>query len=79
LLALPFKTISVRALVLICALLACACHSGRPAAENSTREITDDTGRQMPLPARVDRVISLATNLVAQFIVVRFERARRAV
>jgi len=63
LLALPFKTISVRALVLICALLACACHSGRPAAENSTREITDDTGRQMPLPARVDRVISLAPNL----------------
>ena len=54
---------SVRALVLICALLACACHSGRPAAENSTREITDDTGRQMPLPARVDRVISLAPNL----------------
>ena len=65
LLAPSFTTTSFRALVLICLLLACACNTGRPARENSiaTREITDDAGRRVSLPERVDRVISLAPNL----------------
>jgi iron complex transport system substrate-binding protein len=65
LLAPSFTTTSCRTLVLICLLLACACSTGRPARENSiaTREITDDAGRRVSLPERVDRVISLAPNL----------------
>ena len=42
-------------------LAACANHQNRP-TQNS-REITDDAGRRVSLPARVDRVISLAPNL----------------
>jgi iron complex transport system substrate-binding protein len=64
LLAPLFKTTSLRALILICLALACACHGGRTASTSSTtREITDDAGRRVSLPARVDRVISLAPNL----------------
>ena len=65
LLAPVFKTKSLRALILICLSVTCACNSGRPAAQNpsTTREITDDAGRVVSLPARVDRVISLAPNL----------------
>jgi iron complex transport system substrate-binding protein len=46
-------------------LLACACDSGRPTRDSSiaTREITDDAGRRVLLPERVDRVITLAPNL----------------
>lgn len=64
-LVLSFTTRSFRALVLICLFLACACSTGRPARENATatREITDDAGRRVSLPERVDRVISLAPNL----------------
>ena len=64
-LAPSFTTTSLRALVLICLLLACACNTGRPSRENATatREITDDAGRRVSLPERVDRVISLAPNL----------------
>ena len=42
-----------------------ACKEGgnRTGAAPSTREITDDSGRRVPLPQRVDRVISLAPNL----------------
>lgn len=52
-------------LVLICLLLACACNFRGPAREGpiATREITDDAGRRVPFPTRVDRVISLAPNL----------------
>lgn len=60
-----FTTTSIRALVLLCLLLACACDSGRPVRDNAlaTREITDDAGRRVLLPERVDRVITLAPNL----------------
>lgn len=60
-----FKTTSLRTLVLIWLLLACACNPGRNASQSSTagREIIDDAGRRVSLPARVDRVISLAPNL----------------
>ena len=59
------KTTSPRALLLICLALACACHGGRTASRDSTttREITDDAGRRVSFPERVDRVISLAPNL----------------
>ncbi len=64
LLAPLFKTTSLRALVLICLALVCACHRGRTPSESlTTREITDDAGRRVSLPERVDRVISLAPNL----------------
>lgn len=58
----------MRALALVCLLLAWAagaCTSSKPVPENSTatREITDDAGRRVSLPARVDRVVSLAPNL----------------
>ena len=64
----PFsKTTSIRALVLICLCLAPAgaCNSHRTPTETATatREITDDAGRRVLLPARVDRLISLAPNL----------------
>lgn len=61
----PFIATSIRALALICLLLACACDSGRPTRDSSiaTREITDDAGRRVSLPERVDRVITLAPNL----------------
>jgi iron complex transport system substrate-binding protein len=65
LLARLFKTTSIGALVLICLALIGACKSGRTVSQPSTaaREITDDAGRRVALPARVDRVISLAPNL----------------
>lgn len=57
-----FKTTSIRALVLICLSLVCACNSARTSSQG-TRKITDDAGREVALPARVDRVITLAPNL----------------
>jgi iron complex transport system substrate-binding protein len=65
LLAHLFKTTSIRALVLICLALASACNPGRKPASEPTapREIFDDAGRRVTLPARVDRIISLAPNL----------------
>jgi cobalamin transport system substrate-binding protein len=60
-----FKTTSIRALVLLCLALTGACKPDRTPTPTSTatREITDDAGRRVALPARVDRVISLAPNL----------------
>ena len=43
-------------------LLAACVNPQKPSTQNS-REITDDAGRRVSLPARVDRVISLAPNL----------------
>ena len=64
LLAPLFKTTSLRALLLICLALACACHRDRTFSNLTlTREVIDDAGRRVSLPARVDRVISLAPNL----------------
>ena len=48
-------------LALVVLLAACANHQSR--LTQHTREITDDAGRRVSLPARVDRVISLAPNL----------------
>ncbi len=62
---LPSKTKSISTLILICLLFVCACNSRKPAAQNTSaaREITDDAGRRVALPARVDRVVALAPNL----------------
>ena len=47
--------------LLLVLLSACAGNQNR--STNNTREITDDAGRRVSLPARVSRVISLAPNL----------------
>jgi len=48
-------------LAFVVLLAACASHQNPPTP--NSREITDDAGRRVSLPARVDRVISLAPNL----------------
>lgn len=53
----------VRLAVIFCLTLLCACSpNGRPNRAVS-RQITDDAGRRVDLPATVDRVVSLAPNL----------------
>lgn len=47
----------------ICLALVSACTPRGTANEGATREITDDAGRRVSLPAKVDRVVSLAPNL----------------
>lgn len=49
--------------VVVCLALYSACTPGRTANEGPSREITDDLGRRVSIPAKVDRVISLAPNL----------------
>ena len=49
--------------VVICLTLFSACTPGRTANQGASREITDDAGRRVNLPATVDRVVSLAPNL----------------
>jgi iron complex transport system substrate-binding protein len=49
--------------VVVCLTLFSACTPGRTANEGPSREITDDLGRRVSIPAKVDRVISLAPNL----------------
>jgi iron complex transport system substrate-binding protein len=56
------KRLSWLALVVVLLLL-WACGNPRNPSTQNTREITDDAGRRVSLPARVDRVISLAPNL----------------
>jgi iron complex transport system substrate-binding protein len=47
----------------VCLMLVSACTPGRTANDGPSREITDDLGRQVSIPAKVDRIISLAPNL----------------
>ncbi|HEX5601176.1 MAG TPA: cobalamin-binding protein [Pyrinomonadaceae bacterium] len=49
--------------VLLCLALFSACTPGRTANVGPSREITDDAGRRVSIPAKVDRVVSLAPNL----------------
>jgi iron complex transport system substrate-binding protein len=49
--------------VVVCLAFVSACTPGRTANEGPSREITDDLGRPVRIPAKVDRVISLAPNL----------------
>jgi len=49
--------------VVVCLTLFSACTPRGTANHSATREITDDAGRRVDLPATVDRVISLAPNL----------------
>ena len=60
--------VSRRALIILSLLLLAisfGCNSGaKPALDGPvTRELTDDAGRRVSLPARVTRVVSLAPNL----------------
>ena len=50
----------------LCLLLTVACSSSNtPVATNRSndREITDDSGRRVPFPSHIDRIVSLAPNL----------------
>ncbi|HEX5876466.1 MAG TPA: cobalamin-binding protein [Pyrinomonadaceae bacterium] len=61
-----FQTPKTRALgVVVCALLVAACTANRQTSPEGpvTRELTDDAGRRVSLPAHVNRIISLAPNL----------------
>ncbi len=49
--------------VAVCLALFSACNPGRTANVGPSREITDDAGRRVSIPAKVDRVVSLAPNL----------------
>jgi iron complex transport system substrate-binding protein len=50
-------------LFLLAAMWACGPAQKQENASSSTRQLTDDAGRNVTLPARVDRVITLAPNL----------------
>ncbi len=49
--------------IVICLTLISACTPKETANEGATREVTDDAGRRVSIPANVDRVVSLAPNL----------------
>jgi iron complex transport system substrate-binding protein len=53
----------LRLTVVVCLALISACTTKQAATENTARVMTDDAGRRVALPERVDRVISLAPNL----------------
>jgi iron complex transport system substrate-binding protein len=53
----------LRLAVVVCLALLAGCTPKERAAQNAAREITDDAGRRVGLPAKVDRVVSLAPNL----------------
>jgi iron complex transport system substrate-binding protein len=53
----------VRLAVIVCLALLAACTPKGTAYRGATREITDDAGRRVSIPVRVDRVVSLAPNL----------------
>ena len=49
--------------IVVCLTLISACTPRGTANESVGREITDDAGRRVSIPAKVDRVVSLAPNL----------------
>jgi ABC-type Fe3+-hydroxamate transport system substrate-binding protein len=49
--------------VVVCLALVSACTPRGTAKQGATRELTDDAGRRVSLPAKVDRIVSLAPNL----------------
>ena len=53
----------VRLVIIVCLALLSACTPKGTANPGATREITDDAGRRVSVPATVDRVVSLAPNL----------------
>jgi iron complex transport system substrate-binding protein len=53
----------LRLAVIVCLALLAACTPKGTANTGATREITDDAGRRVSIPATVDRVVSLAPNL----------------
>lgn len=59
-------------LPLVCFLALAACKSGIDAnqAEVRTREVTDDLGRKIKIPQKIERVVSLAPNLTENIFAV---------
>lgn len=53
----------VWAAIIVCLALFSACTAKQAAKSNAAREITDDAGRRVALPATINRVVSLAPNL----------------
>ena len=53
----------VRLAVVVCLMLFSGCTPHGTTNQSAAREITDDAGRRVSLPATVDRVVSLAPNL----------------
>jgi cobalamin transport system substrate-binding protein len=53
----------VRLVIIVCLALLSGCTPKGTANPGATREITDDAGRRVSVPATVDRVVSLAPNL----------------
>ena len=49
--------------IVVCLGFFSACTAKQAAKSNAAREVTDDAGRRVPLPATIDRVVSLAPNL----------------
>lgn len=56
------QLLSLTGLVLLVSALACA-PARNPETPSATQQLTDDAGRNVTLPARVERVITLAPNL----------------
>jgi iron complex transport system substrate-binding protein len=57
------KTTVLKALCGVLLFCACSRHPSPPISLGSAREIVDDAGKRVALPAEVDRVVSLAPNL----------------
>ena len=58
-----YRSVAVFALFAMCA-FSCGCYRQvQPSVELKTRTFTDDLGRKIQLPERIDQVISLAPNL----------------
>jgi cobalamin transport system substrate-binding protein len=58
-----YYLIFLRLAVVVCLAVFSACTPRGTANQSAAREITDDAGRRVSLPVRVDRVVSLAPNL----------------
>jgi cobalamin transport system substrate-binding protein len=50
-------------LVLVSLTPSCSPRSGAPPPQTQTREVTDEAGRRVRLPEKIDRIVSLAPNL----------------
>jgi len=53
----------IAVLVLVSLIPACSRRSGEPTLQTQTREVTDEAGRRVRLPEKIDRIVSLAPNL----------------
>ncbi|HEX8288816.1 MAG TPA: hypothetical protein VF556_12510, partial [Pyrinomonadaceae bacterium] len=51
--------------LLACSLVFASCRNENPQGQNdtNTREVTDDLGRKIKIPVKIERAVSLAPNL----------------